>query len=139
MASIVRSLFRRSLEQNKLRSQAATGGTVSPIVGAAVRLPHNYSAGSAPPSHSFTVRSQDALASRRPSEASVMPRTPPVWDLIVLKHRPDLRSQNRIVLSSPALMRPLPSGVTTRERTHPPRALRVRYSVPCGIANNLIV
>jgi hypothetical protein len=37
-----------------------------------------YSAGSAPPSHSFTVRSQDALASLSPSAESERPRTPPV-------------------------------------------------------------
>src|SRR5215831_15829610 len=64
-----------------------------------------YSAGSAPPSHSFTVRSQDALANLSPSADSATPLTPPVWPLSVRKHRPDFKSQNRIVLSSPALMR----------------------------------
>ena len=64
----------------------------------------DYSGGSAPPAHSFTVRSHDELASFIPSGDRVMPRTPAVWALSVLKLRPFDRSQNRIVASSLALM-----------------------------------
>jgi hypothetical protein len=59
----------------------------------------NYSAGSAPPAHNFTVRSHEALASFIPSGERVMPRMAAVWALIVLKQRPFERSQNRIMVS----------------------------------------
>ncbi len=61
----------------------------------------NYSAGSAPPSHNFTVRSHDALASFIPSGERVMLQTAGVWALIDLKQRPFDRSENLIVASSP--------------------------------------
>ena len=99
----------------------------------------DYSVGSAPPAHSFTVRSHDALASFIPSGDRVIPRMPPVWALSVLKQRPFDKSQNRIVASSPALMSTLLSGVTASERTQPVWPFSVRCSATWGMSNNLIV
>ena len=82
----------------------------------------SYSAGSCPPSHSFTVRSQEALAKRNPSGENAIPRTAPEWLLSVRKLRPVAMSQNRIVLSSPALTSTFPSGETANDRN--PAAMR---------------
>ena len=63
---------------------------------------------------------------------------PAVWALIVLKHRPLVRSQDRIAASSPALMSTLLSGVTAR--AHPSG---VAFHGPLfrhvGMSNNLMV
>ena len=56
-----------------------------------------YSAGSGPPSQSFTVRSHDELASFIPSGESARPRTAAEWVVSVLKQRPFERSQKRMV------------------------------------------
>ena len=99
----------------------------------------DYSSGSGPPLHSFTVRSHEALASFIPSDERVMPRMAAVWALMVLKQRPFERSQNRIVASSPALMSTLLSAVTASARTQPVWPFSVRCSAMWGMSNNLIV
>ena len=48
-------------------------------------------------------------------------------------------SQNRIVLSSPELIRTFPSGDTVRERTQPLCPRRTRSSFMVGISKNRMV
>src|ERR1041385_9076382 len=107
----------------------SASATAFPRQGMRWRTCRDYSAGSSPPAHNFTVRSHDALASFIPSGDKGTLRTPAVWALSVLKQRPFERSQNRIVASSLALISTLLSGVTASARTHAVCPLSVRCSV----------
>src|ERR1043165_8750103 len=65
----------------------SASATAFPRQGMRWRTCRDYSAGSSPPAHNFTVRSHDALASFIPFGDKVTLRTPAVWALSVVKHR----------------------------------------------------
>ncbi len=92
-----------------------------------------------PPSHRVIIRSFPAVARYFPSADSAIPRTGPLWDLMVRNWRPLSMSHIFTVPSSLALIKTFPSWLTRRFLTHSECPFKVRRSSRLGISQNLMV